>query len=107
MILIKSKVHEDENWSNLGETPHGPGTGIGAPVSTPHARDEVETKLEPTGKEVLFKIVIVNKSFIQDLWTQMNIKTPTEVSFDPSKPPPPRTRPTQTSTLHTVEHHSH
>ena len=52
------------------KTPHGPATGIDAAViSTPHARDEVETQLETTGKEVLFKIVIVNNSSIQDSWS--------------------------------------
>ena len=56
-------------------TPDGPATGVDAAViSTPHARDEVETKLEPTGKEVLCKIVKVNSSSIKDLWTHMKKK---------------------------------
>ena len=57
----------------------------------PHARDDVGTKLETTGKEVLSKIVIVNNSFIQDSWTHKKIKknktfpTATEASsFDPA-----------------------
>ena len=54
----------------------------------PHARDDVETKLETTGKEVLSKIVILNNSSIQDSWTHKKIKknkpfpTATEASFD-------------------------
>ena len=57
------------------ETPHGPATGTDVVViSTPHARDEEGTKLEPTGKEVLCKIIKVNNSPIQDSLTLMKIK---------------------------------
>ena len=35
----------------------------------PHARDDVGTKLETTGKEVLYEIVIFNNSSIQDSWS--------------------------------------
>ena len=56
------------------ETPHGPATGKGAAViSTQHARDGVGTKLETTGKGVLYKIVKVNNSSIQDSSTHMKI----------------------------------
>ena len=52
------------------KTPLGPETGKGAVViKQPHARDDIGTKLETTGKEVLSKIVIVNNSSIQDSWT--------------------------------------
>ena len=40
----------------------------------PHARDDVGTKLETTGKEVRAKIVIVDNSSIQDSWTHKQIK---------------------------------
>ena len=74
------------------KTPFGPATGKGAVViKQPHARDDIGTKLETTGKEVLSKIVLVNNSSIQDSWTHKKIKknkpfpTATEASsFDPA-----------------------
>ena len=88
------------------KTPHGPATGIDAAViSTPQARDEVETQLETTGKEVLSKLVKVNNSSIQDSWTHKKIKknkpfpTATEASSLIQQATSTMTRPTQTSTL--------
>ena len=47
-----------------------PATGKDAVVDKqPHTRDDIETELDPTGEEVLSKIVIVNHSSIQDSWT--------------------------------------
>ena len=57
------------------KTPFGPATGKGAVViKQPHARDDLGTKLETTGKKVLSKIVLVNNSSIQDSWTHKKIK---------------------------------
>ena len=61
--------------------------------NTTAARDEVETKLELTGKEISVKMVIADDAFIigfMDLNEYKKYKpftAPTKVSFDPSKPP--------------------
>ena len=57
------------------KTPLGTATGKGAVIiKQPHARDDVGTKLETTGKEVRAKIVIVDNSSIQDAWTHEKYK---------------------------------
>ena len=52
------------------ETPHCPATGKDAVViRTPHARDEVGTKLETTVKGVLYKIVKVRSHGFEATYT--------------------------------------
>ena len=79
---------------NTNKTPDGPSTGRGALVNnTPAARDEVETKLELTGKAISVKIVIADDALIlgfMDLNEDKKYKpftTPTKVPFVPTFDP--------------------